>query len=205
MLKALHEQSKAPAIRQPELRGNASACWFDRELTERDDKRLEQPSASARLKHNGPAFEDIDYGSPRGGWTGALILATEQRSMAAPIGLNLIIGGHRRRQDLAGLWRLGHQACREGLTACATCGLPRLMEELAWHHGRRPLHQADEAATPGPILADPDDWGMPRHCRTTPRHAGVCWTDRSYGQRSTIRHQPMPVDNWQMKLIGDRP
>jgi len=64
MLKALNEQLKTPEIDSLSFEERLGLL-VDRELTERDDKRLSSRLRQARLKHNA-CLEDIDYRSPRG-------------------------------------------------------------------------------------------------------------------------------------------
>ena len=64
MLKALAEQLKTPDIDSLSF-VERLGLLVDRELTERDDKRLSSRLRQARLKHSA-CLEDIDYRAPRG-------------------------------------------------------------------------------------------------------------------------------------------
>ena len=98
----------------------------DRELTDRDDKRLSSRLRQARLKHNA-CIEDIDYRSPRG-LDKALILQLSSGQWLRD-GLNLIIGGPTGVGKTWLACTLAHQACRAGyrvrylrlLRTSATC------------------------------------------------------------------------------------
>ena len=89
MLKAFAEQLKTPDIDSLSFEERLGLL-VDRELTERDDKRLSSRLRQARLKHNA-CLEDIDYRSPRG-LDKALILQLSGGQWLRD-GLNLIIGG----------------------------------------------------------------------------------------------------------------
>ena len=195
MLKALHEQSKAPGIDSLSFEERLGLL-VDRELTERDDKRLSSRLRQARLKHNA-CLEDIDYGSPRG-LDRALILQLSSGRWLRD-GLNLIIGG---ATGVGKTWlacALAHQACREGYSV-RYLRLPRLMEELGLAHGdgRFTKLMSGYAKTDLLIL---DDWGMAPFTAEQRRDMLELLDDR-YGQRSTIVTSQMPVDNWH-ELIGD--
>ena len=64
MLKALNEQLKTPEIDSLSFEERLGLL-VDRELTERDDKRLSSRLRQAKLRHNA-CLEDLDYRSPRG-------------------------------------------------------------------------------------------------------------------------------------------
>ena len=85
-LRAFGQGMIAPAGEHERLVG----LLVDRELTDRDDKRLSSRLRQARLKHNA-CIEDIDYRSPRG-LDKALILQLSSGQWLRD-GLNLIIGG----------------------------------------------------------------------------------------------------------------
>lgn len=89
MLKALSEQLKTPDIDSLSFEERLGLL-VDRELTERDDKRLSSRLRHARLRHNA-CLEDLDYCSPRG-LDKALILQLSSGQWLRD-GLNLIIGG----------------------------------------------------------------------------------------------------------------
>lgn len=110
MLKALAEQLKTPDIDSLSF-VERLGLLVDRELTERDDKRLSSRLRQARLKHNA-CLEDIDYRSPRG-LDKALILQLSSGQWLRD-GLNLIINGPTGVGKTWLACALAHQACREG-------------------------------------------------------------------------------------------
>ena len=195
MLKALNEQLKTPDIDSLSFEERLGLL-VDRELTERDDKRLSSRLRQARLKHNA-CLEDIDYRSPRG-LDKALILQLSSGQWLRD-GLNLIIGGPTGVGKTWLACALAHQACREGYSV-RYLRLPRLLEEMGLAHGdgRFAKLMSSYAKTDLLIL---DDWGLAPFTAEQRRDMLELLDDR-YGQRSTIVTSQMPVDNWH-ELIGD--
>nr|ASU52066.1 IS1491 transposase istB [Pseudomonas putida]UVN18697.1 IS1491 transposase istB [Pseudomonas aeruginosa] len=195
MLKALNEQLKTPDIDSLSFEERLGLL-VDRELTERDDKRLSSRLRQARLKHNA-CLEDIDYRSPRG-LDKALILQLSG-GHGLRDGLNLIIGGPTGVGKTWLACALAHQACREGYSV-RYLRLPRLLEELGLAHGdgRFAKLMSSYAKTDLLIL---DDWGL---ARSPPNSGATCW---SYWTTATASARPsLPArcrwDNWH-ELIGD--
>ena len=156
MLKALAEQLKTPDINSLSFEERLGLL-VDRELTERDDKRLSSRLRQARLKHNA-CLEDIDYRSPRG-LDKALILQLSGGQWLRD-GLNLIINGPTGVGKTWLACALAHQACRDGYSV-RYLRLPRLLEELGLAHGdgRFAKLMSSYAKTDLLIL---DDWGLAR-------------------------------------------
>ena len=154
MLKALNEQLKTPDIDSLSFEERLGLL-VDRELTERDDKRLSSRLRQARLKHNA-CLEDIDYRSPRG-LDKALILQLSGGQWLRD-GLNLIISGPTGVGKTWLACALAHQACREGYSV-RYLRLPRLLEELGLAHGdgRFAKLMSSYAKTDLLILDEPTD------------------------------------------------
>ncbi|RQC68498.1 AAA family ATPase [Pseudomonas aeruginosa] len=129
MLKALAEQLKIPDIGSLSFEERLGLL-VDRELTERDDKRLSSRLRQARLRHNA-CLEDLDYRSPRG-LDKALILQLSSGQWLRD-GLNLIINGPTGVGKTWLACALAHQACRDGYSV-RYLRLPRLLEELGLAH-----------------------------------------------------------------------
>ena len=195
MLKALNEQLKTPDIDSLSFEERLGLL-VDRELTERDDKRLSSRLRQARLRHNA-CLEDIDYRSPRG-LDKSLILQLGSGQWLRD-GLNLIIGGPTGVGKTWLACALAHKACRDGYSV-RYLRLPRLMEELGLAHGdgRFAKLMAGYAKTDLLIL---DDWGLAPFTAAQRRDMLELLDDR-YGNRSTLVTSQMPVDKWHA-LIGD--
>ena len=168
----------------------------DREITEREDRRLKTRLRQARLKHNA-CIEDIDYRAPRGLDKALLLQLSACRWITE--GLNLIINGPTGVGKTWIACALAQKACREGHTALYL-RLPRLFEELSLAHGdgRFPKLMAAFAKTDLIIL---DDWGLAKFTAEQRRDLLELLDDR-HGNRSTIVTSQLPLDHWH-KIIGD--
>lgn len=193
MARALQDQAG-----QPELAALAFedrlGLLVDRELTERDSRRLQTRLKQARLRQNA-CLEDVDYRAPRG----------LDRHL-----LHHLATGQWLREHLNGLivgptgvgktWlacALAQAACRLGFTATYH-RLPRLLDDLtlARADGRYPRLLATLARIDLLVL---DDWGLApltaEHCRDL-----LEILDDRYQTRSTVVTSPLPVDRWHAYL-----
>lgn len=195
MYKALTEQMSMPEI---ETLGFEERLGLlaDRELTERQDRRLKTRLRQAKLKHNA-CVEDLDYRAPRGLDKALMLQLATCRWVHE--GLNLIING---ATGVGKTWiacALAQKACREGYTALYL-RLPRLFEELSLAHGdgRFTKLMAGFAKTDLIIL---DDWGLAKFTAEQRRDLLELLDDR-HGCRSTLVTSQVPVDHWH-EVIGD--
>ncbi|MCB1873233.1 MAG: IS21-like element helper ATPase IstB [Gammaproteobacteria bacterium] len=168
----------------------------DREITEREDRRLKTRLRQAKLKHNA-CIEDIDHRAPRG-LDKALILQLAACRWIHE-GLNLIINGPTGVGKTWIACALAQKACREGYTALYL-RLPRLFQELALAHGdgRFPKLMASFAKTDLIIL---DDWGLAKLNAEQRRDLLELLDDR-HTNRATIVTSQIPIDHWH-EIIGD--
>jgi DNA replication protein DnaC len=127
----------------------------DREIIEREDRRLKTRLRQARLRQNA-CIEDIDYRAARG-LDKALIMQLAACRWVRE-GLNLIINGPAGVGKTWIACTLAHKACRDGYTALYL-RLPRLFEQLHIAHGdgRFPKLMTGFAKTDLIVL---DDWGL---------------------------------------------
>ena len=195
MYKALTEQMAMP---ESETLGFEERLGLlaDRELTQRQDRRLKTRLRQARLKHNA-CVEDLDYRAPRG-LDKALMLQLATCRWVHD-GLNLIIHGPTGVGKTWIACALAQKACREGYTALYL-RLPRLFEELGLAHGdgRFSKLMAGLAKTDLIIL---DDWGLAKFTAEQRRDLLELIDDR-HGNRSTVVTSQVPVDHWH-EVIGD--
>jgi len=195
MYKALAEQGQMPDIDSLSFEERLGLL-IDREMTEREDRRLQTRLRKAKLKHNA-AIEDVDYRSPRGLDKGLMLQLSGCQWIKE--GLNLIINGPTGVGKTWIACALAHKACREGYSA-QYLRLPRLFEELSLAHGdgRFPKLMTAFAKTDLLIL---DDWGLSKLSAEQRRDLLELLDDR-HGTRSTIVTSQLPVDHWH-EIIGD--
>jgi DNA replication protein DnaC len=195
MLKALTEQMNMPDIEHLSFEERLGLL-ADREITEREDRRLKTRLRQAKLKHNA-CIEDIDYRAPRGLDKALMLQLSACRWVHE--GLNLIINGPTGVGKTWIACALAQKACREGYTALYL-RLPRLFEELSLAHGdgRFPKLMATFAKTDLIVL---DDWGLAKLTAEQRRDLLELLDDR-HGNRSTLVTSQLPVDHWH-EMIGD--
>jgi DNA replication protein DnaC len=195
MHKALNEQRALPEIADLSFEERLGLL-ADRELTEREDRRLQTRLRQARLKQSA-CLEDLDTRTPRG-LDKALItqLATGQWIRE---GLNLLILGPTGVGKTWIACALAQQACRQGFTT-RYLRAPRLFEELQLAHadGRFPKLMASLAKTDLILV---DDWGLASLDAAARRDLLELLDDR-HGHRSTLVTSQLPVDHWH-EVIGD--
>jgi DNA replication protein DnaC len=195
MHKALREQLALAEIEELSFEERLGLL-ADRELTEREDRRLQTRLRQAKLRQNA-CLEDIDYRAPRG-LDKALItqLATGEWIRD---GLNVILLGPT---GVGKTWigcALAHHACRQGCTV-RYLRLPRLFEELRLAHadGRFPKLMNTLARTDLILL---DEWGLTNMDADARRDLLELLDDR-HAQRSTLVTSQLPLEHWH-EIIGD--
>jgi DNA replication protein DnaC len=195
MYKALCEQMRLPESDSLGFEERLGLL-LDREITEREDRRMKTRLRQAKLKQQA-CIEDIDYRTPRGLDKALMLQLASCRWLHE--GLNLIINGPAGVGKTWIACALAHKACREGFTALYL-RLPRLFEDLALAHadGRFTKLMAGFAKTDLIIL---DDWGLAKLSAEQRRDSLELLDDR-HGTRSTIVTSQFPVDHWH-EIIGD--
>ena len=195
MAAALADQMAMPDIEELAFEERLGLL-VDREITERENRRLTNRLRRARLRHNA-ALEDIDYRSARGLDKGLI------QSLAAcqwvREHLNVLITGPTGVGKTWLACALAHKACREGHTA-QYIRLTRLLRELmiAKGDGRYPKLLANLAKVEVLIL---DDWGLMKLNAENRRDLLEVLEDR-HGSRSTVATSQLPIEEWHA-VIGD--
>src|SRR5215475_262195 len=195
MSQALMEQMQMPEITALSFEERLGLL-VDRELTERDNRRLTTRLRQAKLRQTA-CIEDIDYRHPRG---------LEKSLMTRLVTCqwvrehhNVLITGPT---GIGKTWlgcELGHKACREGLTAFYL-RLPRFLPELtiAKGDGRYGKMLTTLAKTDVLIL---DDWGLAPLNDENRRDLLEIIEDR-HDCRATLVTSQLPVEHWH-EALGD--
>jgi DNA replication protein DnaC len=204
LLHQLGLHGMAKAFSELESSGDAAtlthAEWLglllDREITDRNDKRLRTRLRYAKLRHQA-VIEDIDYRAPRsldralfnklanGSW----IDAHDNLILCGPTGVG--------KSWLA--CALGHKACRDNRSVLYQ-RIPKLLADLALARGDG-RHARILRTLGGVHLLVLDDWGL-RPLDGAARHDFLEILEERYGRRSTIITSQVTVDKWH-DLIGD--
>jgi DNA replication protein DnaC len=195
MVRALEEQMNMPQISDLTFEDRLG-LMIDREVTERENRRLNSRLKKARLRQQA-SIEDIDYRHPRG--LDKSLMAHLASCTFISEHHNLIITGPTGSGKTYLSCALAQKACREGYSA-QYIRLPRLLPELhiAKGDGRYGRLLASFAKTDLLVL---DDWGL-IPLTDEQRHDLLEITEDRYNLRSTLVVSQFPVENWH-DLIGD--
>ena len=195
MAKALEEQMQMIGLEELSF-AERLGLLVDREMTERESRRLKDRLAKARLRQ-AAAVEDVDLRTPRG-LDRSLFLALCSCQWVIQH-LNVLITGPTGAGKSFLACALAQKACREGFTALYH-RLPRLLSELATAKadGRYPKLLSGLARVDVLVL---DDWCLHPLTDSHRRDLLEILEDR-YGNRSTVVTSQLPVTTWH-DAIGD--
>ena len=195
MSQALDEQLSSPDINHLSFEERLG-LMIDREVTERDNRRLKARLKKARLRQNA-SMEDIDFRHPRGLKRDQVQQLLSSRWLKEK--QNIIITGPTGVGKTWLACALSQKACRDGYTV-QYLRLPRLLQDLnlARADGRYPKLMTGLARTDLLVL---DDWGLAPLTDPQRRDLLEILEDR-HNLRSTLVTSQMPVDHWH-ELIGD--
>ncbi len=195
MLKALDEQMQMPECEALSFEERLGLL-VDREITERDNRRLKMRLKKAKLRQSA-IIEDIDYRHPRG------LDKSQMLSLAGCQWIqkhhNCIITGSTGAGKTYLACALGQKACREGYSVLYW-RLPRLFEQLAAAKGDGRYIRL-LAAFERTELIILDDWGMASLTDEQRRDLFEILEDR-YDRRSTLVAAQLPIKHWH-QIIGD--
>jgi DNA replication protein DnaC len=195
MANALSEQMALPEIEKLSFEERLGLL-VDREITERDERRLKTRLRKARLKQQA-CIEDIDYRHARG--LDRSLMMDLANCQWIKKHLNLLVTGPTGVGKSWIACALAHKACRKGYSA-QYLRLPRLLEELplAKGDGSYPKLLANLAKMDLLIL---DDWGLSKLTADQRRDLLEILEDR-HDMRSTIVTSQLPINKWH-QIIGD--
>lgn len=195
MVAALNEQQSHHNVEQLSFEERLGLL-VDREITERDSRRLNTRLRQAKLRHSA-CMEDIDYRHPRG----------LDRSMTLSLAdchwikqhLNVLLTGPTGVGKSWLACAMAHKGCQSGYTALY-CRLPRLLQSLSLARGDGSYaKQMSRLAKTSVLILD--DWGLGSLTAEQRRDLLEILEDR-HGSRSTIVTSQVPVDKWH-DVIGD--
>lgn len=195
MARALQEQMHMPEIDSLSFEERLGLL-VDRELTDRENRRLKDRLSKAKLRQNA-AIEDIDYRHSRG-LDRALFTRLASVTWIGKHQNVLIIGPTGCGKTFVAC-ALAQKACREGYGALYT-RMPRLFHDLhiAKADGRYGRLLTGLARTELLVF---DDWGLSR-LTDEQRHDLLEILEDRHGLRSTIVASQFPVDTWH-EMIGE--
>ena len=195
MAKALADQMALPDIDELSFEERLGLL-VDREVTEREDRRLTTRLRQAKLKQNA-CIEDIDFKQSRG-LDKSLILDLAQCQWIKKH-LNLLITGPTGVGKTWVACALAQKACREGFTSLYL-RLPRLLQELPIAKGDGTYTRLMNRLAKVDVLIL-DDWGLSKLIAEQRRDLLEILEDR-HDTRSTIVTSQLPLDQWH-HIIGD--
>ncbi|MDH5191969.1 MAG: IS21-like element helper ATPase IstB [Gammaproteobacteria bacterium] len=195
MCLALEEQMQSLDITQLSFEERLGLL-VDREITERDNRRLTSRLRQARLKQQA-CLEDIDYQANRGLDKTLLLKLSDCQWVKKSI--NILITGPTGVGKSWVACALAQKACREGYSAYYH-RLTRLLQELPLARGDGSYAKllARLAKTDVLVL---DDWGLVKLNAEQRRDLLEILEDR-HGSRATIITSQLPLDQWH-DIIGD--
>ncbi len=195
MAKALSEQMAIPDIEELSFEERLGLL-IDREVTEREDRRLHTRLRQAKLKHDA-CIEDMDYRHPR--QLDKSLVLDLARCQWIKRHLNILIVGPTGVGKTWIACALAHKACCEGHHALYL-RLPRLLEALPIAKGDGSYAKLLARLAKIDVLII-DDWGLSPLKAEQRRDLLEIVEDR-HDRRSTIVTSQLPIEQWH-DMIGD--
>ena len=195
MAAALADQSATPDITDLSFEERLGLL-VDREMTERDNRRMSSRLRRAKLRH-AAILEDIDYRNSRGLDKG--LVQSLAGCQWVKEHLNVLITGPTGVGKTWLACALAHKACREGYTA-QYVRLTRLLRELTIAKGDGQYSKLLTSLAKVDVLIL-DDWGLMKLSAENRRDLLEVLEDR-HGRRSTIATSQLPIEEWH-GIIGD--
>jgi DNA replication protein DnaC len=195
MLRALQEQENIPDIHTMPF-DERFGLLVDREMTERNNRRMQTRLRLAKLKQNA-ALEDIDFKTARGLDRSVIMKLAGCEWVAEH--LNVLITGATGLGKTYLACALAHKACREGYSSYYV-RLTRLFQELDMGRadGRYAKMMRQFAKADVMVM---DEWGLAVLTDQHRRDLLEILDDR-YNVRATIITSQLPIANWH-EAIGD--
>jgi len=172
------------------------ALMVDREMLERENRRLKTRLRKAKLRQNA-AMEDIDYKEPRG-LDKAMLLKLADCNWIKEHHNILIVGPTGTGKSYLAC-ALGHKACLQGFSSHYV-RVPRILPELIIARGDGSFtRRINELAKTDVLILD--DWGLITLAAEHRRDLLEILDDR-HGMKSTIVTSQLPIKLWH-EIIND--
>lgn len=195
MGKAFEEQLQMPQVKELSFEERFSFL-VDRELTERENRKLTNRLRKAQLKENA-CIEDIDFKSSRGIEKSGILSLSDCEWIRRK--QNIIISGATGVGKTYLACALAQKACREGFSA-SYYRISRLFEELAISKGDGRYIKILEKIAKSDVLVL-DDFGISVLDKNEREGLLEIVEDR-YKIRSTIIASQTPIEKWH-EIIQD--
>lgn len=169
---------------------------IDREVSARENKRLDRRLRSARLRQSA-VIEDTDFRTPRG--LDRALLQKLAGCTWVRDGQHLLIGGPTGVGKSWLACAIGHKACREGFSVLYKRA-PRLFADLATARGEGRLARLMTSLERTRLLII-DDWG-PEPLSAEQRRDLLEIVEDRYDKASLLMTSQVPVSQWH-EIIGD--
>ena len=189
MAAALADQSATPDITDLSFEERLGLL-VDREMTERDNRRMSSRLRRAKLRH-AAILEDIDYRNSRGLDKG--LVQSLASCQWVKEHLNALITGPTGVGKTWLACALAHKACREGYTA-QYVRLTRLLRELTIAKGDGQYSKLLTSLAKVDVLIL-DDWGMQKITAQQRQDLMEVIEDR-HGRGSTLIASQLPTEHW---------
>ena len=195
MLTALQEQLNTADITQLSFEERLGLL-VDREITERENRRLKTRLQNARLRINA-CVEDVDFRHRRALDKALFMQLTDCQWIRQAD--NVIMVGPTGVGKTYLACALAQKACRQGFSALYR-RLPRLLQELAIAKGDGRYEKLLKSFARTDLLVI-DDWGLSKLIKDQRHDLLEIFEDR-HGLRSTLIAAQLPVEHWH-EIIGE--
>ena len=195
MLAALDEQMQMADVNDLSFEERLGLL-IDREMTDRENRRLASRLRKAKLRQNA-CVEDVDFRHPRSLDKSLFIQLASGRWVGEQN--NVIITGPTGAGKTYLACALGHSACRQGFNTVYT-RLPRLLHDLSLAKGDGRYDKLLKSIARTHLLII-DDWGLAKLVKEQ-RHDLLEILEDRHNLRSTLVAGQLPVDHWHA-IIGE--